>query len=96
MKKAFLFIIALVLFGGFFVSCDIWSRGFAPKMTRDDIRQMQQFEPLAYVGSIENGNKFTRIERFLQAFLLYHRPYIHLAECDVCYIQPLSEAFYRF
>lgn len=59
MKKAFLFIIALVLFGGFFVSCDIWSRGFAPKMTRDDIRQMQQFEPLAYVGSIENGNKFT-------------------------------------
>ena len=58
MKKAFLFIIALVLFGGFFVSCDIWSRGFAPKMTRDDIRQMQQFEPLAYVGSIEKGNGF--------------------------------------
>ena len=59
MKKAFLFIIASVLFSGLFVSCDIWSRGFAPKMTRYDIKQIQQFEPLAYVGSIENGNKFT-------------------------------------
>ena len=30
-----------------------------PKMTRDDIPQMKQFEPLVCVGSIENGNKFT-------------------------------------
>lgn len=27
-------------------------------MSRDNIKQMQLFEPLAYVGSIENGNKF--------------------------------------
>ena len=59
MKKTFLIIIASILFGGFFASCDIWSRGFMPKMTRDDIPQMKQFEPLVCVGSIENGNKFT-------------------------------------
>ena len=58
LRKSFLIIITSILFSGFFVSCDIWSRGFAPKMTRDDIRQIQQFEPLAYVGSIEKGNGF--------------------------------------
>lgn len=58
MKKTFLIIIASILFGGFFSSCDIWSRGFMPKMTRDDILQIHQFEALAYVGSIVNGNKF--------------------------------------
>ena len=58
MKKTFLIFITLIFFCGFFASCDIWSRGFAPKMSRDNIKQMQLFEPLAYVGSIENGNKF--------------------------------------
>ena len=58
MKKTFLIIIASVIFGGFFASCSA-NRGFVSSLTRADIRQVQQFEPLNYVGIIEKGNKIT-------------------------------------
>ena len=58
MKKSFLIIVASVLLGGFFTSCTA-NRGFVSSLTRADIRQVQQFEPLNYVGIIEKGNKIT-------------------------------------
>lgn len=58
MKKTFLIIITVILFGGFFASCSA-NRGFVSSLTRADIRQVQQFEPLNYVGIIEKGNNIT-------------------------------------
>ena len=58
MKKTFLILITSVIFGGFFASCSA-NRGFVSSLTRADIRQVQQFEPLNYVGIIEKGNKIT-------------------------------------
>ena len=60
MKKTFLFLsLAIVLFA----SCTA-NRGFVSTVTRDDIRQMKQFEPLANVGIIEKGNKVKVTLRF--------------------------------
>ncbi len=58
MKKTLLIIVASFLFGGFFASCTA-NRGFVSSLTRADIRQVQQFEPLNYVGIIEKGNNIT-------------------------------------
>ena len=58
MKKTLLIIITSFLFGGFFASCSA-NRGFVSSLTRGDIRQVQQFEPLNYVGIIEKGNNIT-------------------------------------
>ena len=58
MKKTFVIIITVILFGGFFASCSA-NRGFVSSLTRADIRQVQQFEPLNYVGIIEKGNNIT-------------------------------------
>ncbi|MBR3492494.1 MAG: hypothetical protein IKH44_09385 [Bacteroidales bacterium] len=58
MKKTFVIIITVILYGGFFVSCSA-NRGFVSSLTCADIRQVQQFEPLNYVGIIEKGNKIT-------------------------------------
>ena len=58
MKKTLLIIVASFLFGGFFASCTA-NRGFVSSLTRADIRQVQQFEPLSYVGIIEKGNDVT-------------------------------------
>jgi len=58
MKKTFLILITSVIFGGFFASCSA-NRGFVSSLTHNDIRQVQQFEPLNYVGIIEKGNKIT-------------------------------------
>ena len=58
MKKTRLIIVASFLFGGFFASCTA-NRGFVSSLTRADIRQVQQFEPLNYVGIIEKGNNIT-------------------------------------
>ena len=57
MKNSFYFI-ALAFFGIFFTSCTA-NRGFVSSLTRADIRQVQQFEPLNYVGIIEKGNNIT-------------------------------------
>jgi len=57
MKKTYYFI-ALAFFGIFFASCTS-NRGFVSSLTRTDIRQVQQFEPLNYVGIIEKGNNIT-------------------------------------
>ena len=58
MKKTLLIIVASFLFGGFFASCTA-NRGFVSSLTRADIRLVQQFEPLNYVGIIEKGNNIT-------------------------------------
>ena len=57
MKKS-LFFFALAFFGIFSASCTA-NRGFVSSLTRADIRQVQQFEPLNYVGIIEKGNNIT-------------------------------------
>ena len=58
MKKTLLIIVASFLFVGFFASCTA-NRGFVSSLTHADIRQVQQFEPLNYVGIIEKGNNIT-------------------------------------
>ena len=58
MKRSFLIIITAILFGGLFASCTA-NRGFVSSLSRSDIRQVQQFEPLNYVGIIQKGNKIT-------------------------------------
>ena len=58
MKKTILIIITSIFFGGLFASCSA-NRGFVSSLTRADIRQVQQFEPLNYVGIIEKGNNIT-------------------------------------
>lgn len=57
MKKAFIMAFSIMLVG-LFASCTA-NRGFVSSMTRADIRQVQQFEPLNYVGIIEKGNNIT-------------------------------------
>ena len=58
MKQTFVIIITAIFFGGLFASCSA-NRGFVSSLTRADIRQVQQFEPLNYVGIIEKGNNIT-------------------------------------
>ena len=43
---------------GLLTSCTV-NRGFVSSLTRSDIPQVQQFEPLNYVGIIEKGNKIS-------------------------------------
>lgn len=57
MKKAFIMAFSIMLVG-LFASCTA-NRGFVSSLTRADIRQVQQFEPLNYVGIIEKGNNIT-------------------------------------
>ena len=57
MKKAFVMAFSIMLVG-LFASCTA-NRGFVSSLTRADIRQVQQFEPLNYVGIIEKGNNIT-------------------------------------
>lgn len=57
MKKAFIMALSILLVG-LFASCTA-NRGFVSSLTRADIRQVQQFEPLNYVGIIEKGNNIT-------------------------------------
>ena len=57
MKKS-LYFFALAFFGIFSASSTA-NRGFVSSLTRADIRQVQQFEPLNYVGIIEKGNNIT-------------------------------------
>ena len=54
MKKAFLFAIASILFCGFIASCSA-NRGFVSNVTRDDIKQLAQFEMYAHFGRVDNG-----------------------------------------
>lgn len=58
MKKSIFIIIAFALALSFFASCSA-NRGFVSSLTRSDIRQVQQFEPLNYVGIIEKNNNIT-------------------------------------
>lgn len=57
MKKASIMAFSIMLVG-LFASCTA-NRGFVSSLTRADIRQVQQFEPLNYVGIIEKGNNIT-------------------------------------
>lgn len=57
MKKAFIMAFSIMLVG-LFASCTA-NRGFVSSLTRADIRQVQQFEPLNYVGIIEKGNNIS-------------------------------------
>ncbi len=57
MKKSFLFIITLILLGGFLASCSA-NRGFVSNVTRDDIKQMAQFEMYANFDRIKTGVGF--------------------------------------
>ena len=57
MKNAFIMALSIMLVG-FFASCTA-NRGFVSSLTRADIRQVQQFEPLNYVGIIEKGNNIS-------------------------------------
>lgn len=50
-------IILMMLFG-LLTSCSV-NRGFVSSLTRSDIPQVQQFEPLNHVGIIEKGNKIS-------------------------------------
>lgn len=54
MKKTFLIIITVILYGVFFASCSA-NRGFVSTVTRDDIQQLAQFEMYAHFGRVENG-----------------------------------------
>ena len=54
MKKTFITALSFMLIG-LFASCTA-KRGFVSSLTRADIGQVQQFEPLNYVGIIEKGN----------------------------------------
>ena len=54
MKKAFHFIIVLILLGGFVVSCSS-NRGFISSVTRDDIQQMVKFEMYNF-GYVKDGS----------------------------------------
>lgn len=58
MKKEVVFILVSTLFGGLFASCSA-NQGFVSSLTSSDISQMLQFEPMAYVGTIEKNEKFT-------------------------------------
>lgn len=57
MKKASIMAFSIMLVG-LFASCTA-NRGFVSSLTRADIRQVQQFEPLNYVGIIEKGNNIS-------------------------------------
>lgn len=57
MKKAFIMAFSIMLVG-LFASCTA-NRGFVSSLTRADIRQVQLFEPLNYVGIIEKGNNIS-------------------------------------
>ena len=56
MKNSFLLILALFFTGVFFVSCTS-NRGFVSTTKRSEVQQVQQFEPLTFVGIIEKGDK---------------------------------------
>ena len=58
MRKSTLLVLASFFLGGLLASCSV-NRGFVSTLTRNDIQQIQQFEPLCYFGLIENGNKVT-------------------------------------
>ena len=53
--KKHLIIISLAVLALFAASCSA-NRGFVSSPTRADIRKVQQFDPLSYVGVIEKGN----------------------------------------
>ena len=57
MKKASILAFSIMLVG-LFASCTA-NRGFVSSLTRADLRQVQQFEPLNYVGIIEKGNNIS-------------------------------------